>query len=263
MSKDEFNSCDVESQVSIINDFISTLGSLRKACESIGIAKTTVRDRFSKSGYVLVDNKYVFDSSKLIVKTISDVSVSDDVLLERYVKVIQSSLNSIVNNFFVVGETLFNIQDKRLYKVLGYDSLMIFSLDKFNLSRNQTYNFINIYKKFSDKKFGDFKYSQLTEMLSLPEDKVNEVTPDMTIKEIREVKRKTKSTDVGTKRKKSDNYVSVDNQEEDSPAEEYLNVQSVLKSIVDTLNIEWSKAENNDYADGLNRAISVINGFLS
>lgn len=114
--------------------------------------------------------------------------VSDKVLLDQYVSAIQNSLNSIVNNFFVVGKILANIQEKKLYNCLGYESLMIFSLDKFNLSRNQTYNFINIYKKFNDKKFGDFNYSQLTEMLSLPSDKLEEITPTMTVKEIREVK---------------------------------------------------------------------------
>lgn len=80
MNKEEFNSLFVEQQVDVFNDLLKN-NSIRKTCESIGIGKTTVRDRFKKHGYIFnsktnqyekdficIENKKEIKSNKNLTK---------------------------------------------------------------------------------------------------------------------------------------------------------------------------------------------------
>lgn len=60
MDKLSFNSMEIEKQVSVFNEMLNG-SSIRQVAEQIGIAKTTVRDRFKKSGYIYSSefNQYI------------------------------------------------------------------------------------------------------------------------------------------------------------------------------------------------------------
>lgn len=73
--------------------------------------------------------------------------------------------------------------------------------DEFDLSRRSVDRFINIYIAFAhvnkssgvrckylDEKYKDYSASQLSEMLGLSDKKLNNVSPDMTVKQIRSLK---------------------------------------------------------------------------
>lgn len=64
MDKEQFNSLSVKDQVIVFNNLLAS-NSIRQACTQIGIAKTTVRDRFKKYGYLFnnEENKYINDGS--------------------------------------------------------------------------------------------------------------------------------------------------------------------------------------------------------
>lgn len=64
MDKEKFNSLSIDDQVIEFNALLDG-SSIRQACTQIGIAKTTVRDRFKKHGYLFnaEENKYLYDKS--------------------------------------------------------------------------------------------------------------------------------------------------------------------------------------------------------
>ncbi|WP_040328395.1 hypothetical protein [Clostridium ihumii] len=58
MTKENFNRLPINKQIDTINTLIYKLGSINKACKEIGIAKSTVRDRFKSKGYYYnIENK--------------------------------------------------------------------------------------------------------------------------------------------------------------------------------------------------------------
>lgn len=51
LNKEQFNLLEIDKQVETINKFIDEFGSVNQACKHIGIAKSTVRDRFKAKNY--------------------------------------------------------------------------------------------------------------------------------------------------------------------------------------------------------------------
>lgn len=105
---------------------------------------------------------------------------------------IRNSMGQIVENYMYIGEQLKFIKDNKIFKLGDYKSFIDYCKIEFNLGKNQAYNFINVYERFSDEKYKQYNFSLLVEMLSLPESKIKEVTPDTTVKEVREIKKKEK-----------------------------------------------------------------------
>lgn len=130
----------------------------------------------------------VKESSRDIAK--KDKSELD--ILNDKVVVVNTGLKAIVRNFYNVGKALSDIKQGELFKSKGYKNFIEFTKSEFNLSRDQSYRLVNIYNKFPNSQYKDFSFSQLTEMLTLPTDKLNEISPDMTVKEIRNIKKSDK-----------------------------------------------------------------------
>lgn len=119
---------------------------------------------------------------------------------------IRGALYDIAHSFVYIGFLLAECESCETYKEWGYSSIHEYAFDQFGFKKSSTYNFINVCKAFSsnsstDKKcslpfsmnmkdnYKDFNYSQLVEMLSMNDKQRSQVTPDMTVKQIREVKR--------------------------------------------------------------------------
>lgn len=62
MNREEFNLLAIDEQVKVFNDILKK-GSIRKSCKELKIGKTTIRNRFKKSGYVFnnKENQYIKD----------------------------------------------------------------------------------------------------------------------------------------------------------------------------------------------------------
>lgn len=82
----------------------------------------------------------------------------------------------------------------------GFKNISEYGEKVLGFKKSSTANYIAICERFSvhkDEKptaqlmdgFSNFSYGQLSVMLALPEEKVKEVTPDKTCKEIREMKK--------------------------------------------------------------------------
>lgn len=110
-------------------------------------------------------------------------------------KIIQANVKTMARSFIAVGYYLKHIRDKELYLEDGYKSIWEFAQDIYGMSRSTASRWMSMNDKFSgggnspilDDRYKDFGKSQLQEMLSLPAEQLEEVTPDMTVKEIRQI----------------------------------------------------------------------------
>lgn len=116
------------------------------------------------------------------------------------VDIIRKELDNIKQSFLAVGWHLKHIKDRGLYKEDGYTNIYDFAGDKFHMSQSNVSRYINLCERFSagngsprlDERFAGFDYSQLTEMLPMKPEEQEKVTPDMTVRQIREMKKKIK-----------------------------------------------------------------------
>lgn len=113
---------------------------------------------------------------------------------------IRSSLSQAATNFVEVGFVLKLIRDKELYRQDGFENLNDFASAEFGIDKTAVNYYMRINDEFSvggnsavlEPRYRSFEKGKLREMLTLPEKERNKVTPDMTVKQIRELKPKKK-----------------------------------------------------------------------
>ena len=108
---------------------------------------------------------------------------------------IEHRLNSAAEDFFVIGYYLRQISEGALFIEDGYKSIWEFAKGEFNLSTASASRFMAINSKFSidggqtmEQKYIGMGVSKLQEMLTLPEEDLEKVTKETTVKEIRAMK---------------------------------------------------------------------------
>lgn len=123
-------------------------------------------------------------------------------LARASVKYLLTDANDIRQSYIRFGFHLREFERMSYYKDFGYSSLSEFcdanlGLDKSAVSRciSVFEEFAakdehNVYKMWLDEKYSSFSYSQLCEMVSMKEEQRKLVKPEMTIKQIRELKKK-------------------------------------------------------------------------
>lgn len=120
---------------------------------------------------------------------------------------IKGYLTEIANTYLLVAYRIYEINRYRTYKP-KYKNIVEACQSELGFKKSTTYNMINIVEEFGkpdtsgfitySSLFGleKFSYSQLCEMLSLSDKQRLKVTPEMTVKEIREIKKEEKVIDV-------------------------------------------------------------------
>lgn len=118
---------------------------------------------------------------------------------------LREKLDYVAESFVEIGGLLSIIKDEKLYESYEYKDIYEYAEDRYSLSKTTVKNFIAIFKKFGyiddietlwirlNDDYKDFNYSQLVELVSVPDDKLIEYNPSMTVKEIRSNKRLDKS----------------------------------------------------------------------
>lgn len=109
--------------------------------------------------------------------------------------IIKHSFISMSEDVVAIGFYLKHIRDLELYRTGGYTSFSEFAKNELGLSPSSASRYMSINNRFSidgnsplileDKK--GFSKSQLQEMLYLTDEQVGQATPDMTVKEIRDM----------------------------------------------------------------------------
>ena len=108
---------------------------------------------------------------------------------------IRNRLQETAENFVIIGYRLKQIRDSKMYEK-EYSSLSAFALQEYGLSKDVVSRFIKINDRFSvdgnsmelKEEYRGYGYSKLQEMLSLSAEEEKEVSPEMTVKEIRQIK---------------------------------------------------------------------------
>lgn len=116
------------------------------------------------------------------------------------IEIIKDESFKIQKSFVKIGWYLKHIRDDELYKEEGYSGIYECAADQLGYSQSTVSRFINICEKFSknhnspelDDKYTGFDKSQMIEMLPLTPEQVGRVTPDMTVKQIRNIKKEEK-----------------------------------------------------------------------
>ena len=110
--------------------------------------------------------------------------------------IIRADLANMQRSFIDIGCQLMQVRDRELYKDGGYDSVWAFAEQEFGIQRSTASRWMKMCQKFSvdgsspvlKDEYKDFGKSQLQEMLYLEDEQLEEVTPGMTVKEIRELR---------------------------------------------------------------------------
>jgi len=142
------------------------------------------------------------------VPEVQTVCTNDKIFwLETYTGKIQKAVERISNEFMFIGLHLWEIRNNKWYEAKGYASIVEYAEAELHFKKRSTYNFIELIENFAewrnnyptyflDDKYKAFGYSQLCEILSLAPEHREEIKPDMTIKQIREVKQDLKKDKV-------------------------------------------------------------------
>ncbi len=112
------------------------------------------------------------------------------------VDVIKEESVKIQKSFVKIGWYLKHIQDNELYREDGYANISECAAEQFGYSQSTVSRFIGICEKFSknhnspelDEKYAGFDKSQMIEMLPMSLEQLEEVKPDMTVRQIRDIK---------------------------------------------------------------------------
>ena len=129
-----------------------------------------------------------------------DVAGVGDMGYRASIEVIYEELQRAKDSFIKIGCYLKHIKDNEMYLEDGYSNIYEFAEDKFHISRSLTIRFMNLCLEFSvnhnspiiDDKYKNYAYSQLVEILPLKQEQREMITSDMTVRQIREIKRENK-----------------------------------------------------------------------
>lgn len=110
---------------------------------------------------------------------------------------IRNHLNSAAGDFFMIGYFLRQISESALFMEDGYKSIWEFAKGEYGLSTSSASRFMAINARFSidggehmAEKYIGMGVSKLQEMLGLPDEELEKVTQETTVREIRAMKKK-------------------------------------------------------------------------
>lgn len=119
------------------------------------------------------------------------------VTFEDAVGMVRENLGSMVDSFIAAGYWLKRIRDGQEYEEHGYQTIWACAWMEFGLAKSEASRAMSMNDKYSvdgdspylAEKYKQYSKSQLQEMLKMSEQQIEQVTPDMTVREIREIKR--------------------------------------------------------------------------
>lgn len=111
-------------------------------------------------------------------------------------EIIRNKLQGMTQNFIGIGFYLRQIKETEGFRKDGYESVYEFAEDQYGIKRSTAVRWMQMNEKFSqggyspflDSGYKDFGKSQLQEMLYLDSEQLEEVKPEMTVREIREIR---------------------------------------------------------------------------
>lgn len=128
----------------------------------------------------------------------------EDLSYEEVKNILREKMDVMKKNFIAAGYYMKYIRDNELFREDGYESIWEFAEDNYGIRKSTASRWMAMNDKFSQggnspnlaDEFKGFEKSQLQEMLYLDDKQIETVTPDMTVKEIREVRKPEKKSPI-------------------------------------------------------------------
>lgn len=121
----------------------------------------------------------------------------ENMTYEEAKSILREKMDNLKMSFIAAGYYLKYIRDHEQFREDGYESIWEFAEDNYGIKKSTASRWMSMNDKFSKggnspilaEEFRGFEKSQLQEMLYLDDKQIETVTPDMTVKEIREVRK--------------------------------------------------------------------------
>ena len=107
---------------------------------------------------------------------------------------IEKGFNKASEAYITIGCALYQIHHNEYFRIDNYKNIAEFALDKYELKKATTHNYIRVIERFGNivdgkpsglkEEFKPFKCSQLVAMLNFTPDQIAEVEPDWTTRQI-------------------------------------------------------------------------------
>lgn len=160
-------------------------------------------------------------------------------------KEISKEMGNIATGFVYLGYLFKEARDTELFREAGYHSLYDYVQNKYSITRTQALRFMQINDIYSidgnsveiDPKYIGYGSSKLTEMLGIPEEIRDEIPPEITRKELREIKA---DLAIGNEPEKSCAH-GAQTQVNTSTPEEFDPIETVVKSYFEISREEYKK----------------------
>lgn len=125
----------------------------------------------------------------------------ENLTYEHAKDILRENLDAMKNNFIAAGYYMKYIRDNEMYLADGYGSIWEFAEDNYGIRKSTASRWMAMNDKFSRggnspvlaAEYRGFEKSQLQEMLYLDDKQIQAVAQDMTVKEIREIRKPEKS----------------------------------------------------------------------
>lgn len=139
---------------------------------------------------------------------------------------IKHDISNLRDLYFKLGFHLYEVKVYKYYEALGFDNIYDFALANFDLDHSLVSRHINVfthfaaydssgvYKMWIADKYKPYSFSQLVEMLPMHESDLELVKPEMSVRQIRDLKRQISESKSGVFSKVE--YVSLLVEEDDS-----------------------------------------------
>ena len=132
---------------------------------------------------------------------------------------IKNDIQDIKTRYTALGFHLAEFDRNEYYKEYGFSSLQDFVSSNFGIEKSSLSHILSVYYRFADceygitgkvyknwidKKYENYSYSQLCEMVKLKDKELEHISPNMTVRDIREYKKNLKMEnccDVATNKK--------------------------------------------------------------
>lgn len=127
----------------------------------------------------------------------------DKKIYKSLTTVISRELSKVESSYLKLAVTLYQIRSLKLFTIDNFDNIYDFAADMFGISRGAVSNYINIVENFCEPlpdgscrlkdRFKDYTYSQLALFIKMPDQFIDSITPDMSVRAIKDKRREYKA----------------------------------------------------------------------
>ena len=185
--------------------------------------------------------------------------VYDNLTFDDACRIIREKLENMAANYVAIGFFLRRAKEQELYRAGGYESIHDMAKTEFGMARQTTDHCMAVNRKFSKdgsspmlaEQYRGFSKSQLQEMLYLTDEQLETVAPEMTVKEIRNVRKDSEPDE--------EQKMDVELKKPDREQEKYLN--QFAKYFINQ-NFQWMRDDHMNRVMLVDRSPKEIKAYL-